>query len=334
LNLFFERTPEATRGRPRALWRLISQFLLFQVATVFFAAPLALAWSLFGSVDLGNLSTGTGGSTLFLVGILASSPAALLSVWLVGRFMDRRSFRDFGFHFDGGWWLDLLFGLVLGAILMTGVFLIETTLGWVTVTDSFRSSMPGVPFAFTVALPLGAFLLVGVYEELLSRGYQLRNLAEGLNYPWLGPKRAVLAAWGISSALFGVLHALNPNASLVSIANITLAGLMLGTAYVLTGELAVPIGLHIAWNFFQGSVFGFPVSGLGPIGASFLSTEQAGPEIWTGGVFGPEGGLLVTFATLTGIVLTVLWVRLRQGRATIHETLADYRSWATSSPKK
>ncbi len=325
MNLFIEKD----EGRPRALWRLFIQFVLFQVATVLFAAPLVLVWPLAAP---GGVSGSGGQPPIFLIGIAASMAAVFLSVWLAGRFMDRRPFRDFGFHLDGGWWIDLLFGLILGAALMTGIFLAELALGWVTVTGSFRSLVPGTPFAPVILLPLTAFLFVGVYEELMYRGYQLRNISEGLNYPTLGPRRAVLAAWALSSVFFGVLHALNPNASVVSTFNIVLAGLMLGTAYVLTGELAVPIGLHIAWNFFQGNVFGLPVSGLNPVGATFVSTEQAGPEIWTGGVFGPEGGLLVTIATLTGILLTVLWVRLRRGRASIHAPLAEYpkRVYASS----
>lgn len=328
MSLFVE-----SQGRPRALWRLLVQFFLFQTATVFFAAPLTLAWSLVGAGGLGGSGSGRP-PAVFLIGVAASMAAAFLSVWLAGRIMDRRPFKDFGFHFDGGWWLDLFFGLLLGATLMTGIFLTELALGWVTVTGSFRSPASGAPFALTILLPLVAFLFVGIYEELFSRGYQLRNMAEGFNYPLLGPRGAVLAAWMLSSALFGILHALNPNADVVSIVNITLAGLMLGAGYVLTGELAVPIGLHIAWNFFQGNVFGFPVSGLSPIGAAFVSTEQAGPEIWTGGVFGPEGGLLVTGATLTGILLTVLWVQLRRGHATIHTPLAEYPKQSSAPPEE
>lgn len=323
MNLFVEQDRNGDQGRPRALWRLLAQFVLYQAATVIFAAPIVLLGP--GRSVLGNDPASGGTQAIFVIGVLASMPAAFLSVWLAGRFLDRRPFKDFGFHFDGGWWIDLLFGLFLGAALMTAVFLVEMAFGWVTVSGSFRSSMPGVPFVLAIALPFGAFLLVGIYEELFSRGYQLRNMSEGLNYRALGPKGAVLVAWGVSSALFGVLHALNPNANVVSIANIMLAGLMLGTAYVMTGELAVPIGLHIAWNFFQGGVFGFPVSGLNVPGATFIATEQVGPEIWTGGVFGPEGGLLVTGATLAGMLITALWVRLRHGRASVYTPLAEYR---------
>ena len=93
-----------------------------------------------------------------------------------------------------------------------------------------------------------------------------------------------------------------------------LAGLFLGLAYVLTGELAIPIGLHITWNLFQGPVYGFPVSGTTARGAQVLVIEQGGPEAWTGGTFGVEGGLLCLLLTLLGSALIVGWVRWREGR--------------------
>jgi hypothetical protein len=98
---------------------------------------------------------------------------------------------------------------------------------------------------------------------------------------------------------------------------------MLGFGYVLSGELAIPIGLHITWNLFQGAVYGFPVSGFGPFGATFLATEQGGPKLWTGGSFGPEGGLLGPAAMLLGILLISLWIRLRQGKISLHSPIAE-----------
>jgi uncharacterized protein len=310
-------------GRLRAPWRLLLQYLAYTVAVPLFANLLAGAFLLAGRGAGSSGTSALAGSPLLpVIGGVAGLGGALLSVWLAGRFLDRRSFADFGFHLSGGWWLDLLFGMALGALLMTTVFLVQSGLGWVTVTGSFESLVPGAPFWLAVLVPATLFVCVGFYEELVSRGYQLRNAAEGLNSSSLGPRGAVLLAWALSSAIFGYLHAANPNATILSTANVALAGLMLGCGYVLTGELAIPIGLHVTWNFFQGTVFGFPVSGLRIGGATFLSIEQGGPDLWTGGPFGPEGGLLAPAAMALGILLTALWVRLRRGRVAIHAPIA------------
>jgi uncharacterized protein len=323
LGPFFD---ERTR-RLRAPWRLLLQYLSYKISVPLFASLLASAWLLAGqgAGPSGGLDTSalSGSPALPLIGGVAGLAGVLLSVWLAGHFLDRRPFADFGFHLSGGWWLDLFFGMALGALLMTAVFLVQLALGWVTVTGTFESLVPGMPFWLAVLIPAAVFLCVGFYEELLSRGYQLRNAAEGFNLPPVGPRNAVLLAWVLSSAFFGYLHATNPNATLVSTVNVALAGLMLGFGYVLTGELAIPIGLHVTWNFFQGAAFGFPVSGLRVGGATFLSLEQGGPALWTGGPFGPEGGLLGPTAMAAGIGLTALWVRLRYGRIAVHTPIAE-----------
>jgi membrane protease YdiL (CAAX protease family) len=300
--------------RPRALWRLIVQFVLWQIFAGVIAGILVVFWR----------SAGGGGVGLSLAGYVANLPAVLASVWLAGRLLDRRPFRDFGFRLSRRWFYDLFFGLALGAGLMSGVFAVEDALGWVKVTGTLEPLQAGRPFAAALLPALALFFCVGIYEETFSRGYQLRNLAEGLNFSFSGPRRAVVAAWAISSAFFGFLHLFNPNATAVSTANVALAGLMLGTGYVLTGELAIPIGLHITWNIFEGNVYGFPVSGTSPVGAVFVASRETGPDLWTGGAFGPEGGLLVTGAALTGIALTAGWVRLsRRGRIGIRGALAE-----------
>ena len=314
---------EEGRGRPRAVWRLVGQFAAFVLATTLFANLLAISLFFVGSPGSAAERSVAGSPDLLFIGSVASLLATFLSVWLAGRFLDRRPFAGFGFRLDGGWWLDLFFGMALGALLMTVIFLVELGLGWVTVEGAFESVEPGTRFAPAILLPAGIFVCVGLYEETLSRGYQLRNAAEGLNYPALGARGAVLLAWVLSSIFFGVLHAANANASTVSTLNIAMAGLMLGFGYVLTGELAIPIGLHITWNFFQGSVFGFPVSGLEPVGATFLSTEQGGPTLWTGGPFGPEAGLLGPAAMILGGLLIALWVRLRSGGLSVHTPVAE-----------
>jgi len=334
LGAFFE---EGT-GRLRALWRLVFQYWIYKVAVPLFANLLVVGWLLLGSGADGASgglegAAGLAGSpVLRLIGSVAGLAGAVLSVWLAVRFLDRRPFRDLGFSTNRGWWLDLSFGMALGAVLMTVIFLVESGLGWISVVGAFETAGTGAPFALSILLPVASFACVALSEETVSRGYQLRNAAEGLNHPAIGPRGAVLAAWALSSIFFGALHAGNPNATPLSTFNIVLAGLMLGFGYVLSGQLAIPIGLHFTWNFFQNAVYGLPVSGFGTFGASFLSTEQSGPDLWTGGSFGPEGGLISPAAMLLGVLLTALWVRLRTGKLSLHLPIAEGRRPGTPDP--
>jgi membrane protease YdiL (CAAX protease family) len=232
--------------------------------------------------------------------------AVLLAALIVARFVDHRPLPDWGFHIDRRWWLDLLFGMVLGATLMGAIFAVEWWLGWVDVTG-FWSAPPGMPFAAAILAPLTLAIVVSIAEELLARGNQLTNFVEGFRF--LGLRWSILLAWAISSIIFGLLHVSNPNSSWLSTGYLAFYGAFLGVGYVLTGELALPIGLHFTWNFVQGSVFGFPVSGRPLYMVSVFDTQQAGPDLWTGGAFGPEAGLLGLFAGMIGIGAIVLWVR-------------------------
>jgi uncharacterized protein len=299
--------------RLRAGWRLLFQFLLNDAGI-----------SLLGFVVLSAAALPGGGGSPPPPYLLYTGAAivAAASVWFCGRSLDGRPFSGFGLRLDRAWWSDLGFGLVLGASLMTGIFLLQLAAGWVTVTGSFVTTNGGAFFP-TILAPVVLFVCVGFYEELVSRGYQLTNLAEGLNGVGVGPGGAIVLAWILSSSLFAVLHFSNPNASALGTLNIFLAGMMLGTGYVLTGQLAIPIGLHVTWNLFQGNVFGFPVSGLDLTGATFIATRQAGPTLLTGGPFGPEAGLIAPAAMAVGVGLIALRVRHRTGKLGLHPPLAE-----------
>jgi hypothetical protein len=293
--------------RLRAGWRLLVQMILL-------IGVLIVLGVVGRSVGQGPGSAALG-TALYLA--LGAGIA-----WLVARFIDRRPIADYGFHITSGWWKDLGFGFFLGAALMTGIFLTERLAGWITVTAQAVTES-GLAPGPAVLLSLVFYLTVAAVEEFTFRGYQLRNLSEGLAGRRLGAQAAIVAALLTSSAIFGLLHVTNSNATAMSTLNIMLAGVLLGLPYILTGELAISIGLHLSWNFFQGTVYGFPVSGSLP-SRRLLIPEQSGPTLWTGGAFGPEGGLLGIVATVIGCVLVAVWVKFSYRRVAIDAALARY----------
>ena len=313
----------STEQRLGAFWRIALQTLLMGVSLAIVDIPVILLTQLLPV----NLSASW--SSLLLVRFLGQflvMVGMVGSVWLAGFLLDGRRFLDFGLRFNRDWWLDFGFGLLLGAFLMIFIFLVEWSAGWVTPTGFMVMPEIGLPFWLVIFYQLVRFLFVAIEEEMLFRGYHLKNMAEGLaNLRGATAQRAILLSLLFSSIGFGLLHMNNPNATWISTLNIAGGGIMLGLGYVLTGELAIPIALHITWNFFQGNVFGFPVSGVAD-GVSFLSTRESGPDLLTGGAFGPEAGLVGVAALALGCVLTVLYVRRRYGGINLRETLtrADF----------
>lgn len=251
-----------------------------------------------------------------------------VSVWITGRFFDRRKFSEFGFQFNKNWWTDLAFGMGLGIFLMTIIFTLEYAFGWIAISNFFVMHDTENIFLLSASVFIILFISVGISEELMSRGYLLTNLAEGFHLKIIGPKGAVLISWFISSAVFGLAHMDNPNATFLSTFNIIIGGLFFGFAFVVTRSLAFPIGIHITWNFFQANVYGFPVSGFSIPSevVTFIKIEQSGPEFITGGSFGPEAGLLGLLTILLGFLLTYTWYRYRNKTLSFQPTLASYKN--------
>lgn len=244
-------------------------------------------------------------------------------VWAAARYLDRRPLDDLGLRIDRSFWIDAVFGFALGGVLMGGILGAEVVFGWATYQQA--GEVGDVPHAAYAAVSLFTFLSVAINEELVFRGYQMTNLAEGLESRWFRPAVAVFLAMSITSALFGLAHADNPNATLGSTGNIVLAGMWLALGYVLTGRLAIPLGIHFSWNFFQ-NLFGMPVSGQDRFFVSSVLTRTAsGPEWITGGPFGPEGGMTGLAAMAIGTALTLAWVRFRYGALRIDAAIARFR---------
>jgi membrane protease YdiL (CAAX protease family) len=278
--------------RLRAGWRLLLQIALLAIIGIVVAIPIGIiTFALRGD---------TSGVVYFIVNIIVELAAVSASVFLARRYLDKRTFVSLGFKLDRFVFRDIFAGIVITFIMMGLIFIAMRFLGWLSF-ESFAWNTD--PIQVVVLQTLSFFIIfifVAINEELLSRGYHLQTITSGLNLFW---------GLVISSAIFGGLHLANPNATWVSAAGIFCAGLFLAYGYIRTKQLWLSIGLHIGWNFFEGVVFGFPVSGLSIYPLTHITVS--GPEIWTGGAFGPEAGLIVLPALALGAALIYLYTRSR-----------------------
>jgi membrane protease YdiL (CAAX protease family) len=214
------------------------------------------------------------------------------AIYIARRFFDRRSFASLGLHLNKQTLSDIVLGIVIAFVVMSIVYIIEHSLGWLTF-ESF--AWQSVSSSEVLSQTLRGFLVyahTGFKEELIFRGYVLQTLVSGLNLFW-----GVV----ISSLYFGIEHLSNPHSSWMSTAGIVIIGLFFAYGYLRTGQLWLPIGLHFGWNFFENALFGFPVSGFDRPGLFHINVS--GPELWTGGAFGPEAGLLMIPVCLIGALL-------------------------------
>ena len=215
-----------------------------------------------------------------------------------------------------GAWKDLLHGSArsmglagrewlkqLGVGFAIGVVMITIVCGGIYLTGSARvMNGSGLHFSPWLAGYLLVFVFVGFGEEIAFRGYAMGTLRQ-TEKDWL----MVL----LPAVLFGIAHSTNANFSLMGCGNIILAGILLGLLALKSGQLWLGIGFHISWNFFQGCVFGFGVSGIST--PSVAVTELTGSSLLNGGAFGPEGSIVATVVLLAAIAATLWWFRGKQG---------------------
>lgn len=278
----------AKKPRGKSLvWRIIHfPPMTLVVAIGFMALASALATGLAAAV--GARSDGhwaiVGGSLV----------AAVFVIAYIGftRLIEHRPVAEFALN---GALLELLAGLAAGALLFA------TVIGVIALAGGYR--VIGTQSAEILYPIIGISIVSGVTEEIMLRGLFFRIL-EG----WLGSWIALF----LSAVLFGALHLGNPNASLVAGGAIAIeAGVMLAAVYMVTRRLWAAIGLHAAWNFTQGGVFGVAVSGIETQG--LLIPRITGPEWLTGGEFGAEASLpAVIICTLFGVAMLVVAARRGQ----------------------
>ncbi len=216
-------------------------------------------------------------------------------------------------HYLAGWLIGLIaLSSMVGLGWLLGFFSVDLA-GYVS-NEFTRSSNT---WHYSVFLLLIQMLAVGFYEEVMLRGYVLINFKEGLSCNSISHKKALYMSIILSSLVFSLAHLFNPNASIITFVTISLAGILLAFPFIWTGNLALSIGLHSAWNFILGGVYGFKVSGLS-WEASIVSVHSTGPEWWTGGLFGPEAGLSGVFAMCLSLLLIFIFLQRSMAKQSIH----------------
>lgn len=292
-----------TKGRLGPTWRVVLYLPAYFFGSLAIQIPLILIWVILLAFRGESPPQRIEDIPLVVqvLSALGSLVAALGITFAFRRFFDRRPLLDLGLRVKKGLAREVVIGLALGLGLIAFIFVIELGAGWLAFDGFAWESRAITSLAASLAGWFILFVCVAIYEELVFRGYVLQNL----EYAW-GP---LVAALG-SSVSFAVFHALNPGFGFLGWVGLIAAGLLLAYGYLVTRALWLPIAFHLAWNYAEGPLFSFPVSGLDTSG--LLEVRPVGGDsLLTGGAFGPEGGLLGLLAVALGGAILWAWGRVR-----------------------
>jgi uncharacterized protein len=260
MNIFLNANHELRAG-----WKFAAYWVLFIAVLV--AMGLALPLPVAPENQLQRL-------------ILNTLPVipAIIALILMARLVDRVPIAAFGVTFHERWGRDLLLGLGIAAAMLVALTLGNGILGGIQMNWNASD-------VTTRSLLATVFVLVmsAAQEEIIFRGYPLQVLMKGM-----GAWPAILTM----AAAFGLVHLLNPNATIIGGINTMLAGLLLSIAYLKTRSLWLPYGLHLGWTLGLGVVLGYPLSGIEV--DSLWRTDAGGPGWLVGSEYGPEDGLVGT----------------------------------------
>ena len=208
----------------------------------------------------------------------------LFTVWVFQTFVNKESFPPISLRF-ANYESDFFQGLLVGGILISSGFLILFIFNLIEVKLTYFSFYDQIFYFFL-------FSIVSLNEEIAIRGYILQNLSQSFN------KYIALA---ISSLVFMLMHIGNPNIGVLPLVNLFLAGMFLGIYTVHKNNLWFPIGAHLIWNYLQGPIYGFEVSG-NKINSLF-EQKLTGHVLFTGGSFGFEGSIILALFLCISIYL-------------------------------
>ncbi len=307
LKPYFIRKDRLRSGWRIALYLLASFFTLYMFGRAF-ESIVAYLWSSRGisaeGIDLlmTDFATKPFNYPDVAFGFFIIRTAITLAlIWVFRKWIDKRRFRNLGFNFTHDWWRQVAAGFGFVMISWAAIFLLALAFRGATIVEFVWDTTDSISIFGALFIGLIFNLLVGLVEEADARGYILQNLAQGIR---------LIPAIVISSLYFGMLHLLNPGAGWVSTFGVFIAGVLLAIGCYITRQLWFSIGMHAAWNFAEGPIFGFRVSGLDMGGLFHL--QIPGPEWLMGGVFGPEAGLLAIAIEIVMIAELIVWANRKE----------------------
>lgn len=275
--------------RLRSGWRLLIFAGLFVVLMIVATGALRVAYAL--AINLAPALI-PGEHVADLVFRLVFLGASLAAGCICARLLEGLPWRSLGLTLHARWFRDLLIGSVIGVVSLA----LATAIAFIGGGLRFSFSSAGTrSVVLTVFLSAALFIVAALAEEALFRGYPLQTLTRA-RLVWLG----VL----LTSVPFAAVHLKNPNAGgMLAFANTALAGVWLAVAYLRTRSLWFPLGVHWAWNWALGALFGLPVSGITSVAPHpIVLGSDLGPAWLTGAAYGIEGGVACTVALLVSTI--------------------------------
>ena len=257
------------------LWILLELLVFIAIMGAITALLSYLALNLSDTSDYGNTEGSLDPYSMLLVEYIPLLIGSMISLYLTHKLIFNRSFDTTGFVRNNLLLSSGKTGLMALSILLSGFVLLYLV-----------NYLDIVEIEFTPLLFFGfllLFIIQSSFEEIVSRSFMIPSITQRAN---------VWVALLISSSLFAMLHLTNPNISILSTVNIFLAGLVMGLIFLYYKSIWPAISFHATWNFFQGSFFGFEVSGFDVY--SLIDSKEVGPDWITGGPFGFEGSVIAS----------------------------------------
>lgn len=239
-----------------------------------------------GTMELIGLVTNSMPPWLLLVNLFATV-GTYIPVLIYCTKIERRPLRTIGFTKKGAVG-EYVAGLGIGLVMFGAVYGLMLLSG----QAEFAGFSPDISVGMLILFFLG-FMIQGMSEEVLCRGFYY--VSAGITNP--------AAALFASSAIFSLLHILNPGVTLLALVNVFLFGVFAALYFLRRGDIWGIGAIHTIWNFAQGNLFGCSVSGTGNGGSVLLTRFSQDSTLFTGGTFGPEGGIAVTIILVIGIAV-------------------------------